>query len=65
MKRLTTIFTSLLAALSAVVALGAVSPASAETIEVEITLPVRARLHLTGRDSLALAPCVTVNRESE
>lgn len=53
-----------LIALAAATTLAAASLA-AVTIEVQITLPVRARLDLTGRDSIALAPCVTTGRGDE
>ena len=55
-----------LAALAAVLtSLPAAATLAAATIEVQIVLPVRARLDLAGRDSIATAPCITVDREGE
>jgi hypothetical protein len=43
----------------------AAAPLAAKTVEVRLTLPVRARLDLAGRKSIAPAPFIMVSREGE
>jgi hypothetical protein len=57
---------SLLLPLALLLVAGLEPPAAdAGTAEVKLTLPVRARLDLAGRRSLAPAPCIMVSREGE
>ena len=55
--------------LAAVVLVGcwitSVPPASAGTVDVALLLPVRARLDLTNRSSITVAPCLVVSEEGE
>ncbi|MCP3960317.1 MAG: hypothetical protein GY719_20940 [bacterium] len=53
------------AAAAFLVTLATAVPLAALTEEVQITLPVRARLDLSGHSSIALAPCIMVSRERE
>lgn len=46
-------------------AAGLALPAAAGTVEVKLTLPVRARLDLTGRRTIAPLPFIMVSREGE
>lgn len=49
--------------LSALIALAAAGPALAQSTEVRLKLPQRARLDLEGRNSLTVAPFVVVTQE--
>ena len=58
--------TLLLPALAAAMLLADAAPlAAGATTEVKLTLPVRARLDLAGRKTIAPAPFIMVNREGE
>ena len=56
---------SALLPLAALLVVAPAPPADAGTTEVKLTLPVRARLDLAGRRSIAPAPCIMVSREGE
>jgi hypothetical protein len=51
------------ALLAALLATAGVTAAAAATVEVRLRLPVRARLDLQGRDTVAAAPFLVVGRE--
>ena len=51
--------------LAAVLSPATTQPVSATATEVKLTLPVRARLDLTGRKTIAPAPFIMVSREGE
>jgi hypothetical protein len=54
-----------LAGLLLLASLAAGAPASAGSVEVRIKLPVRARLDLQGRNSIAVAPFLIVTQEGQ